>query len=182
MLLGDSQSVSPGSPGALLASSLGARRLAKGGKTAAYFASGGGKAALLEELDKRPRWVIVFLGSNELANVSAFPLKSGELDAKKALAQAKGHEKLKALIEAYGAKALFVGPPQFGDTVKSESGGQPLNNAAPLLVPLLAKIYSPHFIDARDLTPPHKGVHFFQKGEAKAFATALHLPILKAIQ
>lgn len=182
LLLGDSQSVSESSPGARLARALDAERIAKGGKTAYWFIAGPGRERLDEALARRPRWVIVFLGSNELANVAAFPTKAGELDPKKALAQAKGHKKLRAIIEASGAKALFVGPPAFGEKTRSETGGQPLNNAAPLLVPLLEAVYSPYFIDARPLTPPHTGVHFFGKGEASAFASALVEPILQVIQ
>jgi hypothetical protein len=64
--------------------------------------------------------------------------------------------------------------------VKSESGGRPLNEGAAALVPGLQAIYS-DFIDARPLTPIHKGVHFFGKGEAEAFAAALAPVVLAAL-
>lgn len=182
LFLGDSQSVAANSPGALLAKALGAQVLAKGGKTAWYFVAGPGREALNAALSWRPRWVVVFLGSNELANVAAFPSKAGELEAKRAVTQAKGHAKLKKILQKAGAQVLFVGPPNFGATVKSETGGQPLNNAAPLLVPLLEAVYSPHFIDARPLTPTHKGVHFFGPGEAKAFAARLAGPVAEVLR
>lgn len=177
LLVGDSQSVGPVSPGAKLAALVGANVIAKGGKTAAYFVSGDGRAALNEALKSPRAWVVVFLGSNELANIAAFPEKSGELSNARAVAQAKQHTKLKSIIEAAGARALFVGPPSFGAKVTSASGGQPLNNAAPLLVPLLKDVYGNQFIDARAYTPEHKGVHF-DKGSAEAFAANL-APVVK---
>ena len=181
--MGDSQSVGPASPGGELQqllekSGFFVRTVAKGGRTAEYFTHGTGWVSLSSRLEAKPKWVIVFLGSNELANVAAFPKKDGTLNPKLAISQAKGHRKLKALIEAAGAKALFVGPPNFGERVTSETGGQPLNNAAPLLVPLLQEIYGDNFLDARLYTPEHQGVHFFKpKGSAKAFAKALLAPV-----
>jgi len=177
LLVGDSQSVGATSPGGRLAALIGANVLAKGGKTAAYFVSGDGRAALNAALKSPRAWVVVFLGSNELANVTAFPDKSGELSTKRASAQASQHAKLKKIIEASGAQVLFVGPPAFGAKVTSGSGGQPLNNGAPLLVPLLQNVYSDNFIDARGYTPDHKGVHF-DKASAEVFAANL-APLVK---
>jgi len=187
VLVGDSQSVAATSPGRRLAALLtkagkSCRVIAKGGKTASYFVGkGGGAPELARELAHKPAVVIVFLGSNEAANVAAFPTKGGALNIKQIAAQLRGHEELKAAIEAGGAKALFVGPPKFGPKVTSASGGLPLNDGAAALVVGLENIYSPHFIDARPLTPEHKGVHFFGKGEAEAFAAALAPAVLAAL-
>lgn len=184
LLLGDSQSVGPTSPGARLAALLGKAGkktavLAKGGKTAAYFLKGAGLAALVELLNKKPKAVLVFLGSNELANIAAFPNKEGNISPKRVYAQGRAHEQLKKLLVKYGVKVLFVGPPGFGEKVKSESGGRPLNDAAPDFVDYLKTVYGPaELLDARPLTPPHTGVHFFGKGEAEAFAAELAPAVL----
>lgn len=175
LLVGDSQSVAATSPGRRLAALLTkagkpTRVIAKGGETASYFVGkGGGAGELARELSHKPAWVIVFLGSNEGANVARTPAMKP--------AMLKAHQRLKAIIDAAGAKALFVGPPMFGEKVRPGAGGRPINEGAAELVAGWQSIYN-HFIDARPLTPEHTGVHFFGKGEAAAFAAALAPAVL----
>jgi len=173
LLLGDSQSVAenPNSPGQLLAAKLTQAGypcsvLAVGGKTAYFYSlTTKGRALLDEALALRPAVVVVFMGSNELANVALNPGTLG--------AQVRGHQKLEQLISEAGARALFVGPPDFAPGVTSEAGGGPLVSAAPRLVPPLRSAYgAQNFLDARPFTPVHRGVHF-DADSAQVFARAL---------
>lgn len=170
LLLGDSQSVPPHGPGLLLARLLEAFGykcpvLAVGGKTASYFIKGEGLQKLLAALAKKPRVVIIFLGTNELAGIA--------LDGRMFGPYNKAHAKLREIINKAGARALFVGPPDFRATTKG--GGKdplPIVSAMPVFVPAMQSIYGPDFIDARPLTPDHKGIHF-EKSAAELFAKAL---------
>lgn len=177
LLLGDSQAVGGLSPGGQLAGLLGeagfkVRVLAVGGKTAYYYSlSQEGLRLFAAELAQRPAAVVVFLGSNELANVAL-----GGLGFVKG--QTKGHQVLRDLIIKAGARPLFVGPPDFGPNVRSKDKdgkeqGEPLVSAMPALVPRLEAVYgADNFIDARPYTPDHHGIHFDPKSAA-SFAKAL---------
>lgn len=179
LLIGDSQSLQPG-PGWQLAGLL--RKagyevdlLAVGGKTADYFSRGGGKQALLGALALRPRWVIVFLGTNEAADIALSPAMEKS--------QVKGHQLLKQLILGAGAKALFVGPPNFDADVKGAGKDtRPIVAAFGVLVPRLRAVYGEaFFLDARPYTPmPHSGIHF-GKEQALSFAKNLAPEILRRI-
>lgn len=177
LLVGDSQSVASWSPGRQLAQLLEAagyrvRVLAVGGKTAAYFAGGKGSQAFAAALAERPAVVLVFLGSNELANVAIGGSEKAQLN---------GHQRLKDAILQAGARPLFVGPPAFRADVKSAGGGAPLVAAMASLVPKLRTVYGEkNFIDARPYTPDHKGIHFDKKS-AKAFALAVGPAVLRTL-
>jgi lysophospholipase L1-like esterase len=181
LLLGDSQSVGAASPGGQLAQLLRAagykvRVLAVGGKTAYYFSlSQEGRKLLMGELAQRPACVVVFLGTNELANVAL-----GGLSFVKG--QTKGHQALRDLITKSGARPLLVGPPNFRPSVTPEAGGSPLVEAMPALVPRLAAVYSAaNWLDARPLTPDHAGIHF-SKDAAADFARALAPAIVRKFE
>jgi len=182
LIVGDSQSVkeNPHSPGQLLAGKLraagfGVRVLAVGGKTAYYFSlTQEGRALLSGELAQRPAVVLVFLGSNELANVAVGGSEKS---------QAKGHQALRDLIIKAGARPFFVGPPRFGAKVHSKDKdgkdqGEPLENFTDSLTPRLRAVYTERdFLDARPFCPVHKGIHF-DKDSAEDFAAALAPAIL----
>lgn len=180
LLVGDSQSVGDLSPGGQLAQQLQAagykvRGLAVGGKTAAYFAGGDGQPALLRELAQRPAAVLVFLGTNEAAAMATAPGLGGAGSGK---GQSQAHKRLRDLITKAGARPLFIGPPNFRPNVKGENGVRPLVDTFPVLVPRLESVYTEtNFLDARPLTPDHKGIHFDATGAA-SFALALTPAVL----
>lgn len=179
LLVGDSQSLQPG-PGWQLVKLL--RKagfqvdlLAVGGKTADYFSRGGGRQALIGALALRPRWVIVFLGTNEAADIALSPASEKT--------QIKGHQALLQLIRGAGARALFVGPPNFDSDVKGAGKDtRPIVEAFPVLVPRLRAVYGEEFfLDARPYTPmPHSGIHFGEK-QAESFARNLYPEIVRRI-
>jgi|CXWL01.1.fsa_nt_gi lysophospholipase L1-like esterase len=182
LLVGDSQSL-PHGPGDKLAGKLRAAGykvvvLAKGGKTAKYFTEGEGLRALTAELLQRPRVVLVFLGSNELANVA---LVMATLKG-----QIKGHQALRDLIIKSGARPFFVGPPRFRPNTKSHDKadneqGEPLETYSDALTSRLEAVYtSKNFLDARPYTPDHAGIHF-KSDEAEAFAQALAPAIVERL-
>jgi len=180
LIVGDSQSL-PGGFGDRLAAEL--RRagytvsvLAVGGKTGGYFTTGEGKQKLLAQLAAlRPQVVLCLFGTNEAADIALSPSTEKSI--------IKGHLALKQLLNSAGARALFVGPPDFSPGVKG-GGKDPAQiiDAFPVLVPRLRAVYGEeNFLDARPYTPmPHTQIHFGAK-QAHAFAESLAPAVLEAL-
>lgn len=178
LLVGDSLSL-PGQPGAYLAKFLAeaGRAIqvdAVGGRSAgSLLASGIQSGILAGELASKPAMVVVFLGTNDAANLAIGGSEKGVDGAWRRLAEK---------IKASGARGIAIGPPSFapGTLVGRSPNRGPI---APGVEPLIAiqRRHFPEWLDARPMTSllttpgisrDAAGIHFFDKA-ARSFGGKL---------
>jgi soluble lytic murein transglycosylase-like protein len=157
LLVGDSLSVGKASPGGqlarlLIAAGAEVRVLAVGGFTALQWLQSPHLQEIQNALTLQPSIAIVFLGTNESANIAA---KGNEERLLKA------HVELHHLLESKGAKVFSLGPPQF-DTPA-------LADAEQRVISYLHDLYQNNFIDARSYAKPMSGNVHLSPPNAKVF-------------
>lgn len=170
LILGDSQSTTKDSPGGELEKRLeraGANvlRIAVGGKTASFYLhTEEGKALLQKGLAFGPSIVLIFLGTNEAANIAAGQKEAGMVKNLRALADQ---------CAKTGATVFLLGPPSLDSSL--EWKGVKGSAVLPHFVDSLRKEFGAQLVDLVPLTDPVKGrsgVHFTGKG-AEALADKL---------